>query len=195
VTVAAKCVECFALRYAGEEGWTRNGNGWFCERHSPQPSSSTREVNKDYDEDEGQDYVEDYRPPTQPPSPIPSSPEDEAVVVWLLRAHRAGDLQPKSVKLPALPPSATPSMRTVAEFYRLVRGLRLLDDDERPVPFGCEWVGSHTGVSKVAVWKSLRELVACGVLKRAGKMPPRRGMRDPGKRPVHLYLPGDGGAS
>jgi hypothetical protein len=190
IVAGSVCSKCRASKYEHEEGWTQNGNGilcWFC---------SDPDRYKEKDEDEGEDYVQDYQSPGCSLPPTPNNGLDgEADVDWYLRAYWAGDVQPKSVELPPLPSSATPAMKKVAEFYALVRGLRLLDERYAglPVPFGCEWVGRYTGVSTMAAWRAIGRLVGCGVLRRGENLPPRPGMRDPGKRPVHTYLPGDGG--
>ena len=106
---------------------------------------------------------------------------------WLLQEHQAGRRQPEKVSLPPTAP-LSPKVQAVADFYALVRGLRLGSavPDTRPVPFGCEWVGGHLGMSKVTVSRALRTLEAAGVLKRVGHLP---GRDKPG---VHTWLPGDG---
>jgi hypothetical protein len=75
-------------------------------------------------------------------------------------------------------------MRDVAEFYVLVRGLRLAVGDDRAVPFATAWVGWHLDWSKITVWRALRRLVEAGVLLEPVALPGR------GKRGTHSYLPG-----
>jgi hypothetical protein len=110
-------------------------------------------------------------------------------VEWLLQEYRAGRREPEPVSL--LNVSTLPcNAQTVAVFFATVHGLRLTMPalGARPVPFGCEWVGSHLGMSKATVWRALRMLEAAGVLKRVGSLPGRD------KLGVHLYLPEDGGS-
>jgi hypothetical protein len=87
------------------------------------------------------------------------------------------------VELPPLPEDATQDMRRVAEFYRLVRGLRLGAGDDRPVPFACGWVAGHLGIPKITVWRALQRLAACGVLVQSDTLPGR------GKRGTHVWEP------
>jgi hypothetical protein len=93
-------------------------------------------------------------------------------------------VEPVPVELPPLPDSATPSMRKVADFYVLVRGVRLWAGDDRDVPFACGWVAQKVGLTKVTVWRALEQLAAAGVLVRTGALPGR------GKRGTHLWTPG-----
>jgi hypothetical protein len=137
--------------------------------------------------------------PRHRPGPSPSprfTPTDEGdddvpVVEWLLRAHQAGEVQPVDVALPPLPGSASPNMRAVAEYARLVFGLRLLTDDDRAAPLGCEWVARHTGMSKLTAWRTLKRLAACGVIERVHDQLPALPHDGQSKRPVHLYQPGN----
>lgn len=88
------------------------------------------------------------------------------------------------VALPSLPEPVSLVVARVAEFYALVRGLRLSMEDDRPVPFACGWVAEKIGVRKVAVWRARNRLVEAGVLVHAGTLPGR------GKRGTDLFLPG-----
>jgi hypothetical protein len=65
--------------------------------------------------------------PAQPrPSSLgPSSTGEESEVEELLRLAGERRLEPVHVDLPPLPEWATPAMREVAEFFKLVRGVRL----------------------------------------------------------------------
>lgn len=134
--------------------------------------------------------------PPPPPTPSELPEEEEPSVEWYLRAYKAGDVQPKPVELPPLPASATPAMKKVAEHYRLVLGLRALDpslSNKPEVPYACDWVAKETGLSGKGVAWTLHKLVACGVLKRGGNLPPRPWLASAqARRPVHTYLPGDG---
>jgi hypothetical protein len=181
----AVCSDCRARRLAGEEEWTQNGDGWLCGRCAP-PGR-----NEDKGEDEGEEYVQDHNLPTQPSSSSSSSSfhaDAPALVDWLLEEYAAGRREPEPVNLPDTPP-LHPNVQAVADFYRLVHGLRLTSPrfHEHPeVPFGCAWVGRHLGVSDTTVWRALRILEEARVVKRVGRLPGR------GKLGVHTYLPGDG---
>jgi len=125
-----------------------------------------------------------------PPVAAPPEPEVEA----LLRMAAEGQVMPLPVELPPLPEDATQNMRTVAEFFRRVRALRLAVEDDRPVPFATWWVGKHCGLpgvdnGKMAAWRTLWKLEAAGVLVKADPLPGR------GKRGVSCYLPGDPAAT
>jgi hypothetical protein len=129
--------------------------------------------------------------PQPPPSPTPTNAEarDVAEVDALLAQRAAGEIEPVPVYLPALPTDANPSMRKVAKFFALVRGLRLAVDDDRPVIFGVAWVAGHLGWTEMRVSRALQKLRApeVGVLQLVGSMPGRGG-----RRGTHLYVPGSG---
>jgi hypothetical protein len=108
-------------------------------------------------------------------------------VEWLLAEHYAGRLEPVPVPLPPLPPSHSPIVPRVRDFYTLVRGLRLRVDDDRPVPFACGWVADKLGVPKITAWRALRTLTEAGVLVSKGQLPGRGG------RGTELFEPGPGG--
>jgi hypothetical protein len=108
----------------------------------------------------------------------------EPEVEQLLALHAKDELALASAGLPDLPPTATAAMRQVAEFYALVRALRMWAGDDRPVPFACGWVGQKTGIPKRTVARALRQLVDAEVLELVGAMPGR------GARGTHLYEPG-----
>jgi hypothetical protein len=75
-------------------------------------------------------------------------------------------------------------MRAVADFFVLVRGVRLWAGDDREVPFACGWVARKLGLSKVTVWRALEQLSASGVLVEAGHLSGR------GKRGTRLWAAG-----
>lgn len=110
----------------------------------------------------------------------------EPEVEELLRLAAAGDLQPVAVELPPLPPGSSPAVRKVAEFFALVRGLRLAVCDQRDVPFAGRWVARYVGLPERSVYRVLEVLRAAGVLERAGSLPrgPRRSYG------TALYVPG-----
>jgi hypothetical protein len=158
---------------------SQNGRGSFSFGHK-------KECYKEEDKASTESFL---RKPSPSPSPCPCTTEGDEppVVEWLLESHQLDGLRPRPVELPPLPAKATPTMKAVAEFYKLVRGLRLLDDDERPVPFACRWVAKHTGLSAMSVSRALRQLVSFGVLKRAGTLD----RRDDLLRGTCCFLPGD----
>jgi hypothetical protein len=108
----------------------------------------------------------------------------EPEVEWLLREAAEGRLEPLPVELPSLPDGATQTMREVAAFFALVRGVRLWAGDGRDVPFACGWVAGKLGRPKKTVHRALRQLEACGVLVRGASLPPR------GRRGTQLWAPG-----
>jgi hypothetical protein len=185
------CSKCYARKYEGEEGWVQNGDGvlcWYCSP-SPKPPPPLHKEKGEGDVD-GKGDVH----PLVPPIPTPNEVDDEeSLVASLLRSHKAGEIQPEPVELPALRASATPSEKVVTEFFRLVHGLRFKAPSlaGKPVMFGCDWVGSYVGLSGRGVWSALQLLVAHGVLRRVDeKLPPRPNASV--KKPVHFYLPGGG---
>jgi hypothetical protein len=120
------------------------------------------------------------------PSPVTRNciGRTEPEVEHLLRRAAEGELEPVRVELPPLPHWATQSMRRVAAFYELVRGVRLAEGDDRDVLFGGEWVAEHLALHPTTVWRAITRLVACGALVRTGELPAR------GKRRPGLYAPG-----
>jgi hypothetical protein len=111
-------------------------------------------------------------------------------VDWLLEEHAVGREKPKPVALPNSS-DLSPAAEKVARFFELVHGLRLAADwmPGEPVPFGCDWVARHLGLSSKGVWKALRILEKRGALKKMAPLPGRR------KKGVDTYLPGDGSGS
>lgn len=91
----------------------------------------------------------------------------------LLRLHAAGKISPLPVALPPLPAAASPAMVDVAEFYRLMRGLRLAADDPRDVPFAQRWVAREVGWPPATVHRVLGKLVEHGVLLPGEELPAR----------------------
>ena len=125
-------------------------------------------------------------PSTTEPREGDPDAKPEAEVEQLLRLHAAaGKPEPLPVDLPPLPDWATPAMRDVAQFYVLVRGLRLAAGQEADVPFGLEWVSRKVAWPKASVSRALQQLVAAGVLERTGALHPRKFGRG-----TALYAPG-----
>ena len=118
------------------------------------------------------------------PSVTPAQETHEPEVEALLRQYAAGRLALPPVELPALPHNASPTMRRVAAFFVVVRGLRLYAGDDRPVPFACGWVGEKIGLPKKTAWRAVWALCEAGVLIEEGALPGR------GKRGTKLYAPG-----
>jgi hypothetical protein len=129
---------------------------------------------------------------TSTQSAVPSSSslslshqDGEPMVEWLLREHKAGRCQPVEVALPPLPATARDSTRTVLEHFRLVYGLRLSVEDDRPVPLSARFVGKHTGLHHAVTNLALNRLCDhYGVLRRCEPLPGRNA------RGTHTYLPG-----
>jgi hypothetical protein len=116
-------------------------------------------------------------PPT-PGSPVVerNTGEEEKEVDGLLRAAVEGRLEPVPVEL-ILPEAVDPAMRSVAEFFALVRGVRLWKGDDRPVAFACGWVGRWLGLPKRTVHGALGRLTDAGVLVHVDTLPRRGGQR------------------
>jgi hypothetical protein len=85
----------------------------------------------------------------------------------------AGRFSPSAVVIPPLPENATRSMQDAAEFYRLVRGVRLEADLTGPVPMAYRWVGAWLDLPARTAGRNLRALVTAGVLVRCESLPPR----------------------
>jgi hypothetical protein len=79
-------------------------------------------------------------------------------------------------------------MKIVAEFYCLVRGLRLYAGDDRPVVFGADWVARKLGLPKMTAWRAIRRLRDAGWFVCAETLPGYRGRSLQGK--TFAYLPG-----
>jgi hypothetical protein len=105
-------------------------------------------------------------------------------VEHLLRLAAAGEIEPIPVRLPPLPEPVTPARRRVADFYRLVRGVRLWAGDDRDVLFASEWAAEHIGLHPATVWRQIDALCEAGVLVHVDTLPGRR------KRGPRTYLPG-----
>ena len=97
------------------------------------------------------------------------------LTAWLL--YR--DANPGPVEVPE-------KVQAVLDFLIKLHTLRVKADEHRPVPFACEWVGTHLGMSKTSVWRALRILESEGLVRKMAPLPGR------GKKGVHTYLPGDG---
>jgi len=104
----------------------------------------------------------------------------------LLREEAAGRLAPEPVVLPSLPNGSSVFAARVADFFALVRGLRLAAGDDRPVPFAAGWVAAKLGVPKKTAHRALCRLADAGVLVQVGALPGRSG-----RRGTHLWLAGD----
>ena len=98
----------------------------------------------------------------------------EPELTGLIRDHDRGLLEPADVELGELPTGASPAMRKVAADIRLLLGLRLAVDDDRPLPystrFGAERCGLHDQAHASRV---LRALVEAGVIRYVESLDPR----------------------
>jgi hypothetical protein len=95
------------------------------------------------------------KPSTLHPQPftldsLGSQNAEQPEVEWLLDQHAQGRLDPVPVHLP-LPDELPEIARKIADFYRVVRGLRLTVPDDRPVPFASRWVGAKLDIPKATV--------------------------------------------
>ena len=92
----------------------------------------------------------------------------------LVRDHDAGLLKPVDVQLGELPADASKAMRRVAEDIRLLLGLRLAVDEDRPLPYSTRFCAERCGLRDPAhASRVLHQLVDAGVLESAGTLKPR----------------------
>ena len=101
-------------------------------------------------------------------------------------------LEPVDVRLGQLPANASPAMREGADDIRLLLGLRLAVDDDRPLPYSTRFCAERCGLHDQAhASRILRRLVEAGVIRHAESLEPR-GKRDgtkcygaPGRGSIH----------
>jgi hypothetical protein len=99
-------------------------------------------------------------------------------VLGLIRDHDARRLEPVDVTLGELPADASPAMRKVAEDIRLLLGLRLAVDDDRPLPYSTRFCAERCGLHDQGhASRVLRRLVEAGVIRHVESLEPR-GKRD-----------------
>ena len=163
--VVPVCVGC------GDPATRTKDGQLFCDRDScltALPGTRTRD--KDNDSGKG---VRALRVVASP-GPGNTTPKEEPELLGLIRDHDRGELEPVDVPLGELPADASPAMRRVAEDIRLLIGLRLAVDEDRPLPYATRFCAErcglrhHTQASRV-----LRQLVEAGVVEPAGAMPAR----------------------
>jgi hypothetical protein len=63
----------------------------------------------------------------------------------LIRDHERGELEPIDVALGGLPAGASEAMRDVAADIRLLLGLRLAVDEDRPLPYSARFCAEAAG--------------------------------------------------
>ena len=92
----------------------------------------------------------------------------------LIRDHDAGLLEPVDVELGPLPAKASPAMRKVAADIRLLLGLRLAVDDDRPLPYSARFCAERCELHDQAhASRVLRALERDGVVRCVGRLDPR----------------------
>jgi hypothetical protein len=117
---------------------------------------------------------------------LPSPSDEEAVSVTLLRHYVLGEVEPVWEELAPLPSTAPLYVQKVYALFRVCYGLRLVNDDPRPVPLSCRWVAGVLGLSTGRVSRALRLLWRVyRVLGPPVKLPPLGGRN----RGTHAYLP------
>lgn len=105
---------------------------------------------------------------------VTSEERREPELHGLIRDHERGELQPVDVRLGELPPNASPAMRDVAGDIRLLIGLRLAVDEDRPLPYSTRFCAERCGLRDQAqASRVLRALERVGVVKCAGTLEPR----------------------
>jgi hypothetical protein len=125
------------------------------------------------------------------PGVHPSLPEDrdeEPELYALLRDYQEGKIQPADVRLGKLPDGAGRLMRAAADDMRLLMGLRLSVDEDRPLPYAASFAAKRIGLGddKRRASRVLDRLVRAGVVECVGTLP-----RHPGGPPngTKLYAP------
>ena len=99
-------------------------------------------------------------------------------MLGLVRDPDAGRLEPVDVRLGEIPAKASPAMRRVAADVRLLIGLRLAVDDDRPLPYSTRFCAERCGLHDQAhASRVLRALVEAGVIRYVDSLE-RRGKRD-----------------
>jgi hypothetical protein len=108
------------------------------------------------------------------PTGAPCVTDDQPELRLLLAEHAAGILQPVEVVLGELPEDASAGMAAVAEDVRLLIGLRLAVDEDRPLPYSARFASERLGWSNPSrANRVLRRLCDAGVIVYAGSLPPR----------------------
>ena len=112
---------------------------------------------------------------------VGSRPEfggEDAETYDLLKRHAAGALEPRPVALGPMPADVTESMRLVAEDIKLLLGLQLAVDDDRPLMYSirfCAWrMGWRTASGdwdKKRASRVLAKLRQAGVISWVGELP------------------------
>jgi len=83
-------------------------------------------------------------------------------------------LEPLDVALGELPTGASVAMRRVADDIRLLLGLRLAVDEDRPLPYSTRFCAERCGLHDQAhASRVLRQLEQAGVIERGGTLTPR----------------------
>jgi hypothetical protein len=102
----------------------------------------------------------------------------EPELLGLIRDHDRGVLEPVEVRLGELPADASPAMRRVAAHIRLLLGLRLAVDDDRPRPYSTRFCAERCGLHDQGhASRVLRALEHAGVIRYVDSLEPR-GKRD-----------------
>lgn len=122
-----------------------------------------------------------------PAGAVPDFGAHEAETYELLARYEAGLLEPRPVRLGAMPTGASEAMRAVAADMALLIGLRLAVDDDRPLIYSarfCAWRMGWTILSgewdKKRANRVINKLLEAGVIEWVGEMP---------KSKARLYAP------
>jgi hypothetical protein len=92
----------------------------------------------------------------------------------LIRDHERGELEPIDVALGGLPAGASEAMRDVAADIRLLLGLRLAVDEDRPLPYSARFCAERCGLRDHGqASRVLRALEQAGVVQCVGTLKPR----------------------
>lgn len=173
------------------ENYDGRGSCWTCyQRTTPTTAARERGTTATRDEERPLHSPTSFLVPSNTSSQdgeaAPSNSSGKlAEVEALLSAHQAGRRTPVEIELPPVPESRSTALAEVAEFFRLVYGLRVAAGEERAVPFAAGWIAAKLGLEKQTAYRLRCQLVASGVLVKARPLPGRDG-----KRGTDTFLPG-----
>jgi hypothetical protein len=106
-------------------------------------------------------------------TPGVTSPK-EPELAGLIRDHKRGLLEPIDVELGELPAGASLAMHKVAADIRLLLGLRLAVDEDRPLPYSARFCAERCGLRDHGqASRVLRALERAGVVECAGRLDTR----------------------
>ena len=162
-------------------------------RRCKETTGGTRNKERGAREQQARKENEKHRP-LVPLVPLSTGEDSEPPEIeQLLAMYRKGEIEPDRVALKPLPDGMPPLFRPVAEFIRLVYGLRLAAGDDRALPLAARWMERKVGIPRSTAHRALKALEAADWLERRGSLPGQDG-----RRGTALYMPvgtDDGGVA